>query len=123
MASKVPAERGSVSGEADRYYILAAAALADDQDLVLKEGDTFGVFDRSGDIRPIGLAEEGLYHEGTRYLSRLSLRFGQQQPLLLSSAIKRDNALSATFPCAISPTARPTKPSNASRRISKGRGT
>ncbi|MGE5835957.1 MAG: glycogen debranching N-terminal domain-containing protein [Acidobacteriota bacterium] len=95
MASKVPAERGSLSGEADRYYILAAAALADDQDLVLKEGDTFGVFDRSGDIRPIGLAEEGLYHEGTRYLSRLSLRFGQQQPLLLSSAIKQDNALIA----------------------------
>jgi glycogen debranching enzyme len=95
MASKVPAERGSLSGEADRYYILTAEALADDQDLVLKEGDTFGVFDRSGDIRPIGLAEEGLYHEGTRYLSRLSLRFGQQQPLLLSSAIKQDNALIA----------------------------
>ena len=28
-------------------------------DLVLKEGDTFVVFDRSGDIRPVGLAEEG----------------------------------------------------------------
>ena len=95
MASKVPFERGSVAGETDRYYILATSALADDQDLVLKEGDTFGVFDRSGDIRPIGLAEEGLYHEGTRYLSELSLRFGQQQPLLLSSAIKQDNALIA----------------------------
>jgi glycogen debranching enzyme len=81
--------------EADRYYILATSRLADDQDLVLKEGDTFGVFDRSGDIRPIGLAEEGLFHEGTRYLSRLSLRFGPQQPLLLSSAIKHDNALIA----------------------------
>jgi glycogen debranching enzyme len=53
------------------------------------------VFDRSGDIRPIGLAEEGLYHEGTRHLSRLSLRFGRQQPLLLSSAVKQDNALIA----------------------------
>jgi glycogen debranching enzyme len=95
MASKVPVERGSVTGETDRYYILATSALADDQDLVLKEGDTFGVFDRSGDIRPIGLAEEGLYHEGTRYLSELLLRFGQQRPLLLSSAIKQDNALIA----------------------------
>ena len=94
--SKVPDIPGEVSsGETDRYYILASSALADDQDLVLKEGDTFGVFDRSGDIRPIGLAEEGLYHEGTRYLSRLALRFGPQQPLLLSSAIKQDNALIA----------------------------
>ncbi len=95
MTPKVPDLPGEISGETDRYYILATSALADDQDLVLKEGDTFGVFDRSGDIRPIGLAEEGLYHEGTRYLSRLSLRFGHQQPLLLSSAVKQDNALIA----------------------------
>jgi glycogen debranching enzyme len=95
MASRVPDLPGEISGETDRYYILATSALADDQDLVLKEGDTFGVFDRSGDIRPIGLAEEGLYHEGTRYLSRLSLRFGRQQLLLLSSAVKQDNALIA----------------------------
>jgi glycogen debranching enzyme len=96
MPSNVPDLPGAISsGEADRYYILATSALADDQDLVLKEGDTFGVFDRSGDIRPIGLAEEGLYHEGTRYLSRLLLRFGRQQPMLLSSAIKQDNALIA----------------------------
>ena len=94
MASKVPAQAGRVT-KTEQYYILATSALADDQDLVLKEGDTFGVFDRSGDIRPIGLAEEGLYHEGTRHLSQLSLRFGRQQPLLLSSAIKQDNALIA----------------------------
>ncbi len=95
MASKVPVQPADISGDADRYYILATSALADDQDLVLKEGDTFGVFDRNGDILPVGLAEEGLYHRGTRHLSRLSLRFGRQQPMLLSSAIKQDNALIA----------------------------
>jgi glycogen debranching enzyme len=95
MASKLPVPAGPAPPDTEPYYILATSALADDQDLVLKEGDTFGVFDRSGDIRPIGLAEEGLYHEGTRHLSRLSLRFGRQQPLLLSSAIKQDNALIA----------------------------
>jgi glycogen debranching enzyme len=95
VEQKVPDLPGEASAESERYYILATSALADDQDLVLKEGDTFGVFDRSGDIRPIGLAEEGLYHEGTRHLSRLSLRFGRQQPLLLSSAVKQDNALIA----------------------------
>jgi glycogen debranching enzyme len=95
VESRVPDVPGEVGADSERYYILATSALADDQDLVLKEGDTFGVFDRCGDIRPIGLAEEGLYHEGTRHLSRLSLRFGRQQPLLLSSAVKQDNALIA----------------------------
>lgn len=52
----------------DRYYILATSALADTSDRVLKHGDTFGVFDRYGDIKPIGLGEEGIFHEGTRYL-------------------------------------------------------
>ena len=52
-----------------RYYILATSAPADENDAVLKHGDSFAVFDRYGDIRPIGLGEEGLYHRGTRFLS------------------------------------------------------
>ncbi len=40
---------------------------------MLKHGDTFAVFDHYGDIKPGGLGEEGLYHEGTRYLSCLLL--------------------------------------------------
>ena len=77
----------------DPFYILAPSALADDRALVLKQGDTFIVCDRHGEIRPVGLAKQGLYHEGTRYLSRLSLRLGAERPLLLSSAVKDDNAL------------------------------
>ena len=38
---------------------------------------------------PVGLAKDGLYHDGTRYLSRLALRLGRQRPLLLSSAVAR----------------------------------
>ncbi len=82
-------------GEADEFYIRTPHALADDRHLVLKQGETFVVLDRYGDIFPVGLAENGLYHEGTRYLSRLSLRIGRERPLLLSSAIKADNALIA----------------------------
>ncbi len=78
--------------DADPFYIRTPASFARERDLVLKQGDTFAVFDRFGDIRPIGLAEEGLYHQGTRYLSRLSLRFGPQRPLLLSSSVSEDNA-------------------------------
>lgn len=65
----------------------------DDRTKVLKKGGTFAVFDRYGDIHPIGLGEQGIYHEGTRFLSRLSLRFGRKQPLLLSSAVNKDDIL------------------------------
>jgi glycogen debranching enzyme len=62
---------------------------------VLKHGDTFAVFDHYGDIKPTGLGEEGLYHEGTRFLSCLILRLGADRPLFLSSTIKEDNDLLA----------------------------
>jgi glycogen debranching enzyme len=75
----------------DQFYILATASPSDDRTRVLKQGDTFAVFDRFGDVRPLGLGELGLYHEGTRYLSLLELRFTAQRPLLLSSTVKDTN--------------------------------
>jgi glycogen debranching enzyme len=78
---------------ADQYYILATSPLADDRTRVLKQGETFAVFDRYGDVHALGLGEQGLYHEGTRFLSRFVLRLGRHRPLLLSSTVKDDNAL------------------------------
>jgi glycogen debranching enzyme len=77
----------------DQYYIVASAARADERSRVLKQGDTFAVFDRFGDVVPIGLGEEGLYHESTRFLSRMQLRLGAVRPLLLSSTVKETNDL------------------------------
>jgi glycogen debranching enzyme len=79
----------------EQFYILATASPADEQRRVLKHGDTFAVLDHFGNIRPVGLAEQGLYHEGTRYLSRLELLVQGQRPLLLSSTVREDNALLA----------------------------
>jgi glycogen debranching enzyme len=79
----------------DPYYILASSPLADDRNRVLKHDETFAVFDHYGDIKPIGLGEEGIYHEGTRYLSCLILQLGKDRPLLLSSTVKEDNDLLA----------------------------
>lgn len=76
----------------NRYYILASSSLADEVDRVLKHGETFAVFDRYGDITPVGVGEHGLYHEGTRFLSTLLLGFGEDRPLLLSSNVKADNS-------------------------------
>jgi glycogen debranching enzyme len=76
----------------DQFYILATSSLADDRTRVLKSGDTFAVLNRLGDVEAIGLGEQGLYHRGTRYLSRLVLRMGDKVPQLLRSTIQNDNA-------------------------------
>ncbi len=75
----------------EQYYILANSSLADQQLRILKHGDTFAIFDRHGDIRPFGFEDHGLFHEGTRFLSRLKIRINDHSPLLLSSSVKEDN--------------------------------
>src|SRR6476661_3947825 len=76
----------------DPYYIVAPAPLAGERDRVLKQGDTCAVFDHHGDIRPVGMKEQGLFHEGTRFLSCLALRLGRGGPLFLSSTVNQENA-------------------------------
>jgi glycogen debranching enzyme len=60
---------------------------------VLKHGDSFAVFNPHGDIVSWEGSEHGLYHAGTRYLSRAELLMGGRQPMLLSSTISEDNTL------------------------------
>ncbi|GKS59883.1 amylo-alpha-1,6-glucosidase [Nitrospira sp.] len=76
----------------DEFYIHAESSLIDDRTRVLKQGETFGVFDRYGDIQPVEAFTHGLYHEGTRYLSYLELFLGRERPMFLSSMVKEDNA-------------------------------
>jgi glycogen debranching enzyme len=76
---------------AEHFYIRATSSRADERTRVLKHGDTFGVFDRYGDVQSIGLGEQGLFHEGTRFLSRLDVRLGRVRPLLLSSSVNEGN--------------------------------
>lgn len=76
-----------------QFYIRASSALADDRTRVLLNGDTFAIFDRSGDIQPVGFGQQGIFHNETRHLSRLELRFCGVRPLLLSSTIREDNVL------------------------------
>jgi glycogen debranching enzyme len=89
------ASNGVVSSPAiaDPYHISAPAPPAGESDRVLKHGDTFAVFDHHGDIRPVGMKEQGVFHEGTRFLSGLVLRLGRGDPLFLSSTVKQDNAI------------------------------
>ncbi|MDA8085708.1 MAG: amylo-alpha-1,6-glucosidase [Nitrospiraceae bacterium] len=82
-----------VSKLKDRFYIVATSSILDPHRLILKQGETFGVFSRFGDILPFGKGEQGLYHEGTRFLSRYLLEINGLRPLFLSSNVDEDNIL------------------------------
>jgi len=60
---------------------------------VLKHGDCFGVFDPRGNIVPGDASEEGIYYDGTRFLSRFELLLFGNRPLLLSSTVSVDDAV------------------------------
>lgn len=72
----------------DQWYVAATAARAEDSPQVIKSGDTFGLFDRFGDVVTWGSGEQGLYHEDTRFLSSLELRINGARPLFLGSTVK-----------------------------------
>src|SRR2546430_7076969 len=78
---------------AQQFYITTRSPRSEDRPRVLKYGNLFAVFDRYGDIEPLGLGEEGLFYDGTRFLSQLVLYIGKSRPLFLSSTISRYNFL------------------------------
>jgi len=75
----------------DDFSILVESSGAEKQNRVLKHGETFAVFDRQGTILPTGRGDHGLYHGGTRFLSRFQVRLAGRKPLCLSSAVREDN--------------------------------
>jgi glycogen debranching enzyme len=77
----------------DQYYISAAESAPAEKSLILKQGHTFAVVNRFGNIDSDSRHEEGIYHRGTRFLSRLNLTLMGGRPLLLSSTVRRDNVL------------------------------
>jgi len=77
----------------DEWYIAAPVARADAAPQVIKNGDTFGLFDRFGDIHSWATGEQGLYHHDTRFLSHLRLTIGGARPMYLGSNVKEGNNL------------------------------
>ena len=76
-----------------QYYIAAKSSPADERTRVLKYGPMFALFDSSGDIRHQGMREQGVYFNGTRYLSEFLVQLWNESPLLLSSNIEPNNFL------------------------------
>jgi glycogen debranching enzyme len=77
----------------EQFSIVAHGERPEAPPRVLKQGDSFAVFDRRGDIDVAAAAEHGLYHAGTRFLSRLELLLAGHRPLPLSSTISDDNGV------------------------------
>ena len=77
----------------NKFYISANSTYADNRIKVLNHSDTFGIFDRYGDIRQIGDEIQGIYHQGTRFLSESEFRINNFRPLLLSSSVKDENEI------------------------------
>ncbi len=76
-----------------QYYIIAPEIPVPERTLVLKNDATFGLFNEFGDIDTSARQDEGLYHDGTRFLSELTFSLVGGRPLLLSAATRRDNLL------------------------------
>ena len=71
---------------------IAEASVASKLPSSLKYGDTFVVVDSHGDIGASG-GSDGLFHNDTRFLSRLELLVNGRQPLLLGVNARDDNTL------------------------------
>ena len=83
----------SLAAAGSEYYILAQEVPVPERIQVLKQDDTLGIFNEFGDITAGARREEGLFYEGTRFLSQFALRLAGARPLLLCSAVRRDDVL------------------------------
>ena len=74
-------------------FYVAAAGIGNRRQCSLKYGDTFLVMDNYGDVGAAEGGPDGLFHNDTRFLSRLELTVNELQPLLLGSTVRDDNSV------------------------------
>ena len=79
----------------DKWYVAATSASAEEQPQVLKNDQTFAMFDRFGDIQVLAPGKEGLYHNDTRFLSHQEFTIEGVRPLHLGSSVEEANSLLA----------------------------
>jgi len=60
---------------------------------VLKDGETFAMLDPRGEIDPSSHPDSGIFHRGTRQVSRLQLLLWDQPPRVLSSTERGEMGL------------------------------
>jgi glycogen debranching enzyme len=75
------------------FVIPAVTSLQEGRPRILKQGDTFAVFDQNGDALATPGSTHGIYHHDTRYLSHLHLTINAARPILLSATLRDDNSI------------------------------
>jgi glycogen debranching enzyme len=79
--------------QGNQWGTRASESPANERRRMLKQGETFAVFDPSGDIHPQRAQGAGIYHQDTRFLSRQELLIEGRRPLFLDSWVKNDSNL------------------------------
>ncbi len=77
----------------DKWYVSATAASPEENPQVLKNDETFVMFDRFGDLQVLLPGAQGIYHEDTRFLSHQELLIDGARPLYLGSTVKENSRL------------------------------
>lgn len=77
----------------DQFSVLATTSLQEERTFKLKNGDSFAILNKYGDILPFKKSVQGLFYEGTRFLNDFQLRIEGKKPLYLSSDVKEGNEL------------------------------
>ncbi len=77
----------------DAIHTLATSSLTEEKTYVLKHGDTFAIFNKYGDIHQYKQSAQGIYHEGTRFVSDFQLKIDGKLPLFLSSNLRERNEM------------------------------
>jgi len=80
------------SEEEDRFHVAATASTVAGT-RVLKHNDTFAVLNRLGDIDAAAGGHQGIYHSGTKFVSRFRTRMNGRPMLPLSSSMPRSNVV------------------------------
>jgi glycogen debranching enzyme len=93
MPTTSAAQAAHIDPIAEAPFYIAATGSATRARRTLKCGDAFVVMDSHGDIGASSGGPDGLFHNDTRFISRLELTINETEPLLLGSNLRDDNAL------------------------------
>jgi glycogen debranching enzyme len=90
----MPSERIRIGND---YYLLATAVPARGPRLVLNHGDSFAIFNETGDVPRAGSEPFGLFCAGTRFLDRFELRLNGGFPLVLRGGLTADGSEAVSY--------------------------
>jgi glycogen debranching enzyme len=72
----------------DTYLVMGTSSLTEESTIVLKHNNTFATFNKYGNILPFEKSAQGIFFNGTRFLSDFRMIIEGNKPLFLSSNLR-----------------------------------